>query len=56
LAAALAISDAPDGARVLSLSGRLDAAALKALWGDARRAVVEAASRPVVVDAAEVDY
>jgi phospholipid/cholesterol/gamma-HCH transport system permease protein len=56
LAAALAISDTPDGSRVLALSGRLDAAALRSLWGDVRRAVDEAATRPVVVDAADVDY
>jgi phospholipid/cholesterol/gamma-HCH transport system permease protein len=54
--AALAISDAPDGSRVLALSGRLDAAALKELWSPTRRAVADAPSRPVVVDAAGVDY
>lgn len=54
--AALAINDAPDGSRILALSGRLDASALRELWGDARRAVGEAPSRPVIVDAAGVDY
>jgi phospholipid/cholesterol/gamma-HCH transport system permease protein len=54
--AALAITDADDGTRVLALSGRLDASALGALWNDLRRAVEGAASRAVVVDASGVDY
>ena len=54
--AALAISDTPDGQRVLVLSGRLDASALSELWATVRRAVSDAAARPVVVDAAGVDY
>jgi phospholipid/cholesterol/gamma-HCH transport system permease protein len=54
--AALAISDLPDGQRVVALSGRLDASALQELWSAVRRAVSEASSRPVVIDAAGVDY
>ncbi len=54
--AALAISDSADGARVLALSGRLDAAALTELWSRLRGAAAEAGSRRIVVDASEVDY
>jgi phospholipid/cholesterol/gamma-HCH transport system permease protein len=54
--AALAIQDAPDGRRVLALSGRLDARSVPAVWEPARRALREADGRPVVVDAANVDY
>ena len=54
--AALAINDHPDGSRVLVLSGRLDAHGLQALWIPVRKAVDEAASRPVVVDASAIDY
>ena len=54
--AALAISDTPDGERVLALSGRLDAAALKSLWDRVTRAVAEVPQRPVIVDASGVDY
>ena len=54
--AALAISDASDGGRILALSGRLDAAAVTALWDSVRRAVADVPSRPVVVDARAVDY
>ena len=53
--AALAVSDAGD-ARVLTLSGRLDASTIRDVWRDARRALAEAAGRRVVVDAANVDY
>jgi len=54
--AALAISDAPDGRRVVAVSGRLDGAALKDLWAPVRKAVDEAASRPVTIDASAIDY
>ena len=54
--AALAISDNPDGRRVVALSGRLDGAALKTLWAPVRKAVDEAAARPVTVDASAIDY
>lgn len=54
--AAFAIQDAPDGSRVIALTGRLDASALKALWADVRRAVADAPARPVIVDASGVDY
>ena len=54
--AALAITDTPEGERVLALSGRLDASALRELWSSVRRAVADAATRPVVVDASGVDY
>ncbi|MEP6677745.1 MAG: STAS domain-containing protein, partial [Betaproteobacteria bacterium] len=53
--AALAIRDT-DVARVLALSGRLDANTISDVWRDARRALAEAAQRRVVVDAGEVDY
>jgi len=54
--AALAISDAPDGTRVLSLSGRLDAYSTANVWPAARTAVRAAQNRDVVVDASAVDY
>jgi phospholipid/cholesterol/gamma-HCH transport system permease protein len=53
--AALAIRDTGD-ARVLALSGRLDAASIRGVWTDARRALKEAADRRIVIDAADVDY
>jgi phospholipid/cholesterol/gamma-HCH transport system permease protein len=53
--AALAIRDT-DVARVLALSGRLDANTIPGVWRDARRALTDAAGRRVVVDAGEVDY
>ena len=54
--ATLAITDAPDGRRVLALSGRLDAATVAPLWQEARAALAGASGRPVVVDAGAVDY
>jgi phospholipid/cholesterol/gamma-HCH transport system permease protein len=54
--AALAVSDTAEGARVLALSGRLDKDALQALWQRVRDAVAGAESRPVIVDASQVDY
>ena len=55
--AALAVDDAPDGRCVLTLSGRLDATTLESVWEPARRAVADVLpSRPIVVDAAAVDY
>ncbi len=53
--AALAVRDT-DAARVLALSGRLDADTLPEIWPDARRALSDAAQKRVVVDAGEVDY
>lgn len=53
---ALAISDAPDGRRVLALSGRLDATTIRRVWADSRKAIAGAADRQVLVDAANVDY
>ena len=53
---ALAISDTPDGRRVLALSGRLDATTIRRVWIEAREAIAAAIGRPVVVDAANVDY
>jgi phospholipid/cholesterol/gamma-HCH transport system permease protein len=53
---ALAITDDADGRRVLAISGRLDATTLSSVWGAARRAVADVPARPVVVDAAAVDY
>ncbi|MEO6564777.1 MAG: MlaE family lipid ABC transporter permease subunit [Casimicrobiaceae bacterium] len=55
-AAALAVSDASDGRVLLALSGRLDAQTIPAVWREARTALREAGARPVVVDAAAVDY
>ena len=54
--AALAISDASDGGRVLALSGRLDSSSVTTLWDPVRRAMADAPSRRVVVDAHGVDY
>ena len=54
--AALAVSEAPDGRRVLALSGRLDADSIPVVWRDALTAVRGAGARAVVVDAAGVDY
>jgi phospholipid/cholesterol/gamma-HCH transport system permease protein len=54
--ASLAVTDTPDGRRVLALSGRLDAVTLATLWDDAHRALAEAPTRPVTVDAGAVDY
>jgi phospholipid/cholesterol/gamma-HCH transport system permease protein len=54
--AALAISDQPDGWRILAISGRLDSTTLPALWDSVRRAVAEVPSKRIVVDAAGVDY
>ncbi|HET9670937.1 MAG TPA: MlaE family lipid ABC transporter permease subunit [Casimicrobiaceae bacterium] len=55
-AADLAISDSPDGRRILSISGRLDATTIRRVWADARKAIAAAIGRPVVVDASKVDY
>jgi phospholipid/cholesterol/gamma-HCH transport system permease protein len=54
--AALAISDTPDGRRVLALSGRLEATTIRRVWAQGREAIAGATGRPVVVDAARVDY
>ena len=54
--ATLAITDAPDGRRVLALAGRLDATTVAPLWKEARAALAGASGRPVVVDAGAVDY
>lgn len=54
--AALAISDTPDGRRVLALSGRLEATTIRRIWAEGRQAIAAAMGRPVVVDATNVDY
>jgi len=54
--AALAISDTPDGRRVLALSGRLDANSIRGVWAEGRQAIAAAPARRIVVDAAGVDY
>jgi phospholipid/cholesterol/gamma-HCH transport system permease protein len=54
--AAVAVSDLPDGRRRLAVSGRLDAVTMRTVWEPARRALSEAPSRGVVVDAAGVEY
>ncbi|MFO1325348.1 MAG: ABC transporter permease [Burkholderiales bacterium] len=55
-AAALAISEAPDGRRVLALSGTLVADTIPDVWRKALAAMRDAGAAPVVVDAAGVDY
>ncbi len=54
--AALAITDQPDGRRVLAVTGRLDATTIPEVWDTARRAAAEAPQRAIVIDAAGVDY
>ena len=54
--AAIAVDDLPDGRRVVALDGRLDASTVRGLWEPAHRALAEAPTRPVVVDATKVDY
>ena len=54
--AALAIIDRPGGPRVLAVTGRLDATTIPELWDNVRRAAAEVPSRPILVDAAGVDY
>ncbi len=54
--ASLAVSDTPDGHRLLALSGRHDASTVPALWDSAHRALADAANRPVTVDTADVEY
>ncbi len=53
---ALAITDRPDGRRVLAVTGRLDATTIPSVWDALRRAAAEAPARPILVDAAGVDY
>ncbi len=53
--ATLAVSDTPDGHRLLALAGRLDAASVADIWEGAHRALRDAPQRPVTVDVAEVD-
>ena len=55
-AAALTVADAADGARVLALSGRLDAYSIARVWREARAAVEDAPERRIVIDATAVDY
>ena len=54
--AALAITDRPDGRRVLAVTGRLDATTIPEVWDAARRAAAESPATPIVADAAGVDY
>jgi phospholipid/cholesterol/gamma-HCH transport system permease protein len=54
--ATLAVTDAADGGRVLALAGRLDAYSIADVWAQARTAVAQAPDRPIVIDAARVDY
>jgi phospholipid/cholesterol/gamma-HCH transport system permease protein len=54
--AALAIHDETDGRRRLALTGRLDSSTVTSVWAAMRTAVSEAGKRPIVVDAAGVDY
>jgi phospholipid/cholesterol/gamma-HCH transport system permease protein len=54
--AGLAINDTADGRRTLALTGRLDATTLADLWDAARQAAAEAPRRPLLIDAAGVEY
>jgi phospholipid/cholesterol/gamma-HCH transport system permease protein len=54
--ASLAVFDAPDGRRVLALSGRLDATTIRRIWAEGRQAIAAVPARRVVVDASKVDY
>lgn len=54
--ATLAVTDRPDGERVLALSGRLVAETIPEVWRNALAAVKAAGGRGVVVDAKEVEY
>jgi len=53
--ATLAVSDTPDGHRLLAFAGRLDATSVPAIWDRAHRALAEMPGRPVTVDVADVD-
>jgi phospholipid/cholesterol/gamma-HCH transport system permease protein len=53
---ALAITDRPDGRRVVAVTGRLDATTIPAVWDALRRAAAETPAKPIFVDAAGVDY
>jgi phospholipid/cholesterol/gamma-HCH transport system permease protein len=55
-AATLTVVDAADGSRELRLAGRLDAYSIAGVWAQARAAVAQAPDRPIVIDAARVDY
>ena len=54
--ATLAVSDIPDGRRVLALAGRLDATTIRGVWDEGRRAIAAAPGQRVLVDATDVDY
>src|SRR5437773_4067098 len=54
--ATLSVADAPDGSRVLTLGGRLDAFSIADVWVGARAALAAAPAQRIVVDAAAVDY
>jgi phospholipid/cholesterol/gamma-HCH transport system permease protein len=54
--ASLGIGEAADGSLLLGLKGRLDAYSIAEVWPQARAALVAAANRRVVIDAAAVDY
>jgi phospholipid/cholesterol/gamma-HCH transport system permease protein len=54
--ASLDIDDRAESSRVLRLAGRLDAYSIAEIWPQARAALVAAANRRVVIDAAAVDY
>ena len=54
--ATLAVTDGADGRRILAVSGQLDATTLPKIWTAARRATEETPGKPIVIDAAGVDY
>ena len=54
--AAFELREGPGEAMTLALSGRLDAYTTGQIWRRAIAAVREAGARPVIVDAANVEY
>lgn len=56
LMAELTLSDSDTATRTLALAGRLDAASLGSIWGEARRALALHPDRPIVVDCTQVEY
>ncbi|MDQ6618884.1 MAG: MlaE family lipid ABC transporter permease subunit [Pseudomonadota bacterium] len=52
----MAVTDAPEGSRVLALAGPLNAYSIHGVWPAARSAVKSANGRSVIVDASAVEY
>jgi phospholipid/cholesterol/gamma-HCH transport system permease protein len=53
--ASCTVTDTPDGRRLVTLAGRLDAATVSTIWDAAHRAIADAPVRPVTVDTAAVE-